>query len=194
MFKYDSIAVSSAWESISVSMCYSQGGGVNTPLSRLMYCTHHLYSFVFVNRSVPFLCVVWLSSVARSCATRDESNKDNVCKPTITAGINRPPPSETISHVTRVPNYKTCLTGLKDSCLSRTRDPVRRCLFIYDGEVGRRMKSTAEGEESPLGGQLERRDRAKERSDERDIRADAEDAEYRSGSDAKKGQRLLLGT
>ena len=33
-----------------------------------------------------------------------------------------------------------------------------------------------------------------ERPDERDIRAGAENAEYRSGSDAKKGERLLLGT
>ena len=30
-----------------------------------------------------------------------------------------------------------------------------QCLFIYDGEVGQRIKSTAEDEESPLGGQLE---------------------------------------
>ena len=37
MFAYDSIIVSSAWELISVSMCYSQRDGVNTPLSRLMY-------------------------------------------------------------------------------------------------------------------------------------------------------------
>ena len=40
MFAYDSITVSSAWKLISVSMCYSQGDRVNTPLSRLMYCTH----------------------------------------------------------------------------------------------------------------------------------------------------------
>ena len=71
---------------------------------------------------------------------------------------------------------------------------MRKCLFIYDGEIGRRNRSTAEGEESPLGGQLEGRDRAQERPDERDIRAGAEDAEYRNGSDAKKGERLLLGT
>ena len=45
---------------------------------------------------------------------------------------------------------------------------------------------------SPLEGQLERPDRAQERPEERDIRAGAEDAEYRSGSDAKKGERLLL--
>ena len=32
--------VSSAWELTSVSMRYSQGDGVNTSVSRLMYCTH----------------------------------------------------------------------------------------------------------------------------------------------------------
>ena len=31
MFAYNSITVSSAWELISVSMCYSQGNGANTP-------------------------------------------------------------------------------------------------------------------------------------------------------------------
>ena len=30
-----------------------------------------------------------------------------------------------------------------------------QCLFIYDGEAGQIIQSTAEGEESPLGGQLE---------------------------------------
>ena len=45
--------------------------------------------------------------MARSCATMDASNKDNVCKPTIPGGVNRPPPSETIFHVTRVPNHET---------------------------------------------------------------------------------------
>ena len=36
-------------------------------------------------------------------------------------------------------------------------------------------------------------DRAQERPDEkREIRTGAEDAEYRSGSDAKKGEMLLL--
>ena len=30
-----------------------------------------------------------------------------------------------------------------------------QCLFMYDGEVGRMIWITAEGEESPLGGQLE---------------------------------------
>ena len=62
MFAYDSITVSSAWELISVSTCYSR--------------------VVFVPKSFRYLlssCVcVWVSSVARSCATRDESSEDNV--------------------------------------------------------------------------------------------------------------------
>ena len=41
LFAYDFITVSSAWELTSVSMRYSQGEGVNTSLSRLMYCTHN---------------------------------------------------------------------------------------------------------------------------------------------------------
>ena len=36
----DSITVSSTWELTFVYMRYSQGDGVNTSLSRLMYCTH----------------------------------------------------------------------------------------------------------------------------------------------------------
>ena len=32
---------------------------------------------------------------------------------------------------------------------------MRKCLFIYNGEVGQIIESTAEGETSPLGGQLE---------------------------------------
>ena len=49
-FAYDSIIVSSAWELTSVSMHYSQGDGVNTSLSRTMYCT--------VFGSVPSLMLV----------------------------------------------------------------------------------------------------------------------------------------
>ena len=37
MFGYDSITVSYAWKLMSVSMCYLQGDGFNTSLSRL--CT-----------------------------------------------------------------------------------------------------------------------------------------------------------
>ena len=83
------------------------------------------------------------------------SNKDNGWKPTIPAGINRPSPSETISHVIRVPDHQTRLAGLNDSCRFRTRDPVRKVYFYTMGEVGRGISSAAEGEESPLGGQLE---------------------------------------
>ena len=95
----------------------------------------HESNIVFGSCSFPVSCV-WLSSVARSCATRNASKKDNVWKPTIPAGITRPPPSETISHVTRVPDHQTRLAGLQDSCLFRTRDPVREYIFIYDG-IGR---------------------------------------------------------
>ena len=52
LFRYDSITVSSAWELTSVSMRYSQGYGVNTSLSRLMYCTHE-WSYILC--SVVFL-------------------------------------------------------------------------------------------------------------------------------------------
>ena len=115
MFAYDSITVSSAWELTSVSMRYSQGEGVNTSLSRTMYYTHDWFQILVVYsiclylwsfRSFP-VWRVWLSSVVRSCATRDASNKGYVWKPTIPAGINCPLPSETISHVTRVPDHQT---------------------------------------------------------------------------------------
>ena len=32
---------------------------------------------------------------------------------------------------------------------------MRKCIFIYDGELGQIIESTAEGEELPLGGRLE---------------------------------------
>ena len=44
VFGYDSITVSYTWELISVSMCYSQGDGFNTSLSRL--CTVPTNSFL----------------------------------------------------------------------------------------------------------------------------------------------------
>ena len=43
LLSYDSITVSSTWELASVSMRYSQGDGVNTFMSRLVYCTHIWY-------------------------------------------------------------------------------------------------------------------------------------------------------
>ena len=45
---YDFITVSSTWELTSVSMRYSQGDGVNTSLSSLVYCTHVYVSRVLV--------------------------------------------------------------------------------------------------------------------------------------------------
>ena len=57
--------------------------GVNTSMSRAVYCTH--VSIIILCRSFP--ACVWLSSVVRSCATRDANNKDNVCKPNIPARI-----------------------------------------------------------------------------------------------------------
>ena len=52
------------------------------------------------SRVLVFLFCMWLSSVARSCATKDANNKDYVWKPSIPAGINCPPPSKTISPIT----------------------------------------------------------------------------------------------
>ena len=101
MLSYDSITVSSAWELASVSMRCSQGEGVNTSLPRIVYCTHVVCPSVgpsILYRSFP-VCL-WVSSMARSCATKDANNKHYVCRPTIPAGLNRPPPSKTISHVT----------------------------------------------------------------------------------------------
>ena len=53
LFAYDSITVSSAWELTSVSMCCSQGEGVNASLSRIMYCTHVSYKYIVSFRSLP---------------------------------------------------------------------------------------------------------------------------------------------
>ena len=82
MFAYDSITVSYARELTSVSMRYSQGDVFSTSLSRFMYCTHDWFSPFLVPFSAVMLSCVWLSPVARSCATRDVGNKDNVCTPT----------------------------------------------------------------------------------------------------------------
>ena len=51
---------------------------------------------------------VWLSSVARSCATWDEGTKDDVFYTNYISRISRPPPSETISYILRVPDHETC--------------------------------------------------------------------------------------
>ena len=60
VLNYDSITVSSTWELTSVSMRYSQGDGVNTFLSRLVYyprlvfCVQVYYDII---PGVPFLYV-----------------------------------------------------------------------------------------------------------------------------------------
>ena len=55
MLTYDSITVSSACELTSVFMRYSQGDGVNTSLSRLVYCTLVYYVGCVIISGVPFL-------------------------------------------------------------------------------------------------------------------------------------------
>ena len=74
-------------------MRYSQGDGVNTSLSRLV-----LYPRVSLH--VCYIVCVRVTSAARSCAAWDDNNKDNVCTPTIPAGLKRPSPSKTISPIT----------------------------------------------------------------------------------------------
>ena len=70
--------------------------------------------------------------MARPCATRNASNKDYVCEPTIPAGINRPPPSKTISPVTRVPDHRNTRLSWAGfggifSCLSMRLCPRFSC-------------------------------------------------------------------
>ena len=57
VIEYAPITVSSARELTSVSMCYSQGGGFSTSLSRSLqlYCAH---SESIVLQTVCLLCVV----------------------------------------------------------------------------------------------------------------------------------------
>ena len=98
MIEYPAITVSYAWELTSVSMWYSQGDGFNTPLSRLLPDAESfvvsvvsvVVCFVVVSYRRSVWCV-WLCSVVRSCATQDDVNKDYVCTPTKSRGINRPP-------------------------------------------------------------------------------------------------------
>ena len=127
--------------------------------------------------------------MAWSCATRDDANKDNVCTPTILAGINRPPPSRPSRIYPVVRDYepaKRCMTP------SRTRDPASKCLSIYGGKAGLGVPQKAKRhrwEDSARDGTWRRSDPTNET-----IRAGAEDAEYRNGSDTKEGERLLLRT
>ena len=94
--------------------------------------------------------------MARSCAARDAGNKDNVCEPTIPAGINCPPPSKTISPVTRVPDRPNMLSGTTGLLSVSDEGPCEKVYF----NIGWRSRAEEFGipprsEESPLGGQLE---------------------------------------
>ena len=95
---YDSITVLSTWELTPVSMRYSQGDGVHTPLSWLILYPHSGVVSVSVYVYV-LLCYLGLP-VARSCAVWDNKNKNDVCTRTIPAGLKYPPPSKTISSIT----------------------------------------------------------------------------------------------
>ena len=66
-----------------MSMRYSQGDGVNTSLSSLMYCAHVLVS-VYVCRSR--VCYIVLPA-ARSCAAWDNNNKDCLGYSVLDAGL-----------------------------------------------------------------------------------------------------------
>ena len=129
MFGCTSRTVSYAWELISASICYPRGDEFNTSLSRFMYCTHASLPVCIRESIRDSVCCVWLSSVARSFATRDDSTKDNMCTLTISAGINRPPSSrpsriypEYRAYETRLsPRAMTPFSSKKNSGLANPR-------------------------------------------------------------------------
>ena len=63
-------------------MCYSQGDGFNTSLSRLGHCSCDVPTvnvcFVVVYK-IQCVCCVLLCSVVRPCANQDDVNRDYVC-------------------------------------------------------------------------------------------------------------------
>ena len=135
-------------------MRYPQGDGVNTSLSRLVYCTH-------VYCQVPLVSVDWcsfpicvrVSSVARPCATKDAKNKDNVWKLNVPAGINCPPPSKTISPITWFGTISTRLAG-RSSVFKP--GPCEIVFFIDDGiSKVKNLRVPPRSEASPLEGELE---------------------------------------
>ena len=77
LIEYVAMTVSYARELTSVYICYSQGDGFNTSLSRLL--PESVVSVVSVD-----VCIrdpvwyVWLCSVVRPCATQDDVNKGYV--------------------------------------------------------------------------------------------------------------------
>ena len=79
--------------------------------------------------------------MARSCAAWDDNNKDNVCELNIPAGIKCPPPSKTISFITRLGptqhvKRENPEKAYKEVFGLQTWDPVRQCFVINDGELG----------------------------------------------------------
>ena len=58
LFGCTSRPVSYAWELISVSICYSQGDGFNTSLSRFMYSTHASLPVCIREREYKRLCLL----------------------------------------------------------------------------------------------------------------------------------------
>ena len=137
---YDSINVSSTWELTSVSMRYSQGDGVHTPLDWLVLYPRSVLGY----SSVVVLCSLVLPS-ARSCAEWDNNNKDDVCTRTIPAGLKCPPPSKTISPI---PRFETYLKTLSERIPRRPSErfsvfkpgTLRQCRFY----IGWKRRDEAE--------------------------------------------------
>ena len=65
--------------------------------------------------------------MARSCAAWDDNSKDNACKPNIPAGIKCPPPSKTISPITRFGASSTRMTWPDCAVI----DYISRNLFLF---------------------------------------------------------------
>ena len=80
-----------------------------------------------------------------------------VCKSNIPAGINYPPPSKTISRVTRVQDHLNTLSGgTTELLLVPDEGPCETVSFIYDRiSSGEELGISPRSEESPLEGQLE---------------------------------------
>ena len=70
--------------------------------------THHLYYYRSIQHMIVQLdcglCSLVLPA-ARSCAVWNDNNKDDVCTRTIPAGLKCPPPSKTVSLITRLEAY-----------------------------------------------------------------------------------------
>ena len=73
----------------------------------------------FQSLLVCYIVFVRVTSAARSCAARDDNNKDNVCESSIPAGLKRPPPSKTIPPITR---FGTILNTLSVLMWARALD------------------------------------------------------------------------